>query len=44
MPRAKKKIPGTSKKPKIPNVCKQFGVEYVGPYEMLRQLGAKFKM
>ncbi|WP_027568391.1 DUF4411 family protein [Bradyrhizobium sp. URHA0013] len=34
----------TSTKPKIPNVCKQFGVEYMGPYEMLRQLGAKFDM
>jgi hypothetical protein len=37
-------VDATSKKPKIPNVCKQFGVEYIGPYEMLRQLGAKFKM
>ena len=34
----------SSKKPKIPNVCKQFGVDYIGPYEMLRQLGAKFDM
>jgi len=37
-------VDATSKKPKIPNVCKQFGVDYIGPYEMLRQLGAKFKM
>ncbi len=28
-----------SKKPKIPNVCDYFGVEYVTTYEMLRELG-----
>ncbi len=31
----KKRVP-------LPNVCKQFGVPYLGTFEMLRQLGAKF--
>lgn len=32
-----------SRKPKIPNVCKQFSVPYVGTFEMLRKLGVQFK-
>ena len=28
-----------SNKPKIPNVCDYFGVEYANTYEMLRELG-----
>jgi hypothetical protein len=35
-------VEAASTKAKIPNVCKQFDVEYAGPYDMLRKLGAKF--
>lgn len=31
-----------SDKPKIPNVCKRFDVEWVNVYQMLRELGARF--
>lgn len=31
-----------SKKPKIPNICRQFGVGWVDTYQMLRDLGARF--
>ena len=31
-----------SEKPKIPNICKRFGVEWVNAYQMLRELGARF--
>jgi predicted nucleic acid-binding protein len=31
-----------SEKPKIPNVCKRFDVEWVNAYQMLRVLGARF--
>ena len=34
-PEIQKKIP-------IPNVCRQFGVEYVNTFDMLRELGVKF--
>jgi len=30
------------KKVKIPNVCQQFGVEYINTFDMLRELGVKF--
>jgi Domain of unknown function (DUF4411) len=33
------KVPASSKKVKIPNVCEAFGVPVVNPYEMLRRLG-----
>jgi len=41
---AEQLVDGTSKKAKIPNVCKQFGVKYTDTYDMLRALGAKFDM
>lgn len=31
-----------SKKPKIPNICRHFGVEWLNVYQMLRALGARF--
>ncbi|HTR38553.1 MAG TPA: DUF4411 family protein [Bryobacteraceae bacterium] len=34
-----KLVGADSKKLKVPNVCKQFGVEYVTCYEMLRRIG-----
>ncbi|MGW8257066.1 MAG: DUF4411 family protein [Thermoguttaceae bacterium] len=30
------------KKVKIPNVCRQFGVEYINTFDMLRELAVKF--
>ncbi len=27
---------------KLPNVCRQFGVEYVNTFEMLRRIGIRF--
>ncbi len=35
-------VPEESKKVKIPNICKVFEVRYIGPYEMLRILKARF--
>ena len=35
-------VPTTSTKVKIPNICRQFDVEYMNPYQMLRELKAKF--
>jgi hypothetical protein len=35
-PDAKKRVP-------LPNVCTQFGVDYVEPFEMLKQLRVQFK-
>lgn len=33
-----------SQKIKIPNICDYFGVNYMNPYEMLRELGARFTL
>jgi hypothetical protein len=33
--------PNCKKKVKMPNVCKEFGVQYVNTFEMLKALGAK---
>lgn len=35
-------VEANSKKVKIPNICKQFGVPYISTFEMLRQLNAQF--
>lgn len=35
-------VPESSKKVKIPNICKAFGVEYINTYQMLLKLEAKF--
>jgi len=32
-----------AKKPKVPDVCAQFGVEISTPWAMLRSLGFRFK-
>lgn len=32
-----------AKKVKIPNICRVFGVRYVGTYNFLRNTGAQFK-
>lgn len=37
-------VPSNSKKVKIPNICKQFGVSYINTFELLRKLNAKFVM
>jgi hypothetical protein len=34
--------PTNTKKVKIPNICAHFGVNYSNPFNMLRDLGAKF--
>lgn len=34
--------PNCRRKVKIPNVCKQFGVETINTFDMLRQLGVRF--
>lgn len=34
--------PTNTKKVKIPNICTHFGVNYSNPFNMLRDLGAKF--
>ena len=34
--KSKKRVP-------IPNVCREFGVEYINTFEMLRRLGVKFR-
>jgi len=34
--------PPNTTKVKIPNIAKEFGVNYCNPYEMIRGLGAKF--
>jgi len=34
--------PSSSQRIKIPNICQHFGVSCMGPYQMLRQLGARF--
>lgn len=34
--------PPNTKKVKIPNICVHFGVNYANPFNMLRNLGAKF--
>jgi hypothetical protein len=34
--------PSNTKKVKIPNICAQFGVNYTNPFNMLRNLDAKF--
>jgi len=31
-----------SNKPKIPNICKRFDVQWTNSYQMLRELGARF--
>lgn len=31
-----------SQRIKIPNICQNFGVDCMGPYQMLRELGARF--
>lgn len=36
-PRVKRRVP-------IPNVCKQFCVDYLNTFEMLRQLGVRFDL
>lgn len=33
-----------SKKVKIPNICKHFGIEYMNSYDMLRRLGKKLSV
>jgi hypothetical protein len=35
-------VPDNSKKVKIPNICKQFNVEYINTYQLLLKLEAKF--
>lgn len=37
-------VPANSQKPKIPNVCQQFGVPWTNTYGMLRQLGARLNI
>lgn len=37
-------VPPNSKKVKIPNICKQFGVSYINTFELLSKLNAKFVM
>ena len=36
--------PQNTKKVKIPNICVHFGVNYNNPFNMLRNLGAKFNI
>lgn len=33
-----------TKKIKIPNICEQFGVSYIDPFEMIRALNGKFEL
>ena len=35
-------VNSSSTKPKIPNVCREFGVAWVNTYQMLRDFGARF--
>ena len=35
-------VPANSKKVKIPNICREFGVEHINTYQMLLKLQAKF--
>jgi len=35
-------VPENSKKVKIPNICREFGVEYISTYQLLSILEAKF--
>ncbi len=35
-------VPGNSKKVKIPNICKQFDVEFINTFRLLRLLEARF--
>ncbi|MDP5030215.1 DUF4411 family protein [Paraglaciecola sp.] len=35
-------VPDNSQKVKIPNICEQFGVEYINTYQLLFKLKAKF--
>ena len=37
-------VPANSSRVKIPNVCVHFGVEYINPYVMLRELNARFSL
>jgi len=37
-------VPDDSSKIKIPNICRNFGVEYADPYRMLRMLEARFTL
>ncbi len=37
-------VPDDSSKIKIPNICRNFGVEYTDPYRMLRTLEARFTL
>lgn len=34
--------PMTTTRVKIPNICNIFGVDYIGPFEMIRAIGTKF--
>jgi hypothetical protein len=36
------RVVASSTKPKIPNICERFGVEYVKLYDLLRLRGARF--
>ena len=35
-------VPSNSTKVKIPNVAREFGVDYISPYKMIRDLGGRF--
>ena len=37
-------VPANSKKVKIPNICKQFGVSYMNTFQLLSHLQAQFVM
>ena|SRR5271157_4289422 len=39
-----KLVGSESKKVKIPNICKQFGVSYIDTYQLLRELKANIKI
>lgn len=35
-------VPANSKKVKIPNICKKFGIDYINTFQLLNLLKAKF--
>ena len=34
--------PNVKKRVKIPNVCREFGIDYIGLLEFMRELGIRF--
>ncbi|NOX14994.1 MAG: DUF4411 family protein [Epsilonproteobacteria bacterium] len=37
-------VSATIRKVKIPNICEQFGVSYMDPFDMIRELNGKFEL